>query len=206
MSAERAEAERLERLERRQRRIAWSILASMGAYVLAAIALDRYGRDRIPTGRYDAIIVAGARVWSDGEPSLTLLRRTERAVELWKAKVAPVMVMTGGVGRHPPSEAGVAADVALAAGVPAAAILLEDRSRSTEQNASFSRALLGERRVLVVTDAYHVLRSQHIYDRYYDHAFVLGVDIGWRPPVIESLREVAAVAWYFAGRALPTGA
>jgi uncharacterized SAM-binding protein YcdF (DUF218 family) len=52
------------------------------------------------------------------------------------------------------------------AGVPAAAIYLEDRSRSTEENALYSREIMqaqGWECAVVVTDSFHMLRAHWIF-------------------------------------------
>ncbi len=69
----------------------------------------------------DAIILLGAAVWRDG-PSPTLRRRTLHSAALWHAGTAPIIVVCGGLGRHPPTEAAAMANLLQAAGVPAAAI------------------------------------------------------------------------------------
>ncbi len=165
---------------------------------IAAASLDAHGRRAVPDGSWDAIVVAGCRVYPAGEPSPALRRRTERAVALWREEKAPVIVFTGGVGRNPPSEARVASDVARAMGVPDEALLLEDRSTSTEENARLAATLIDARRVLVVTDSYHVFRTRRVFARYFDEVDGAGsVGTPW-PRFLGSLREVGAVAYYWA--------
>lgn len=164
---------------------------------LAAAALDAHGRRAVVEGSWDAIVVAGCRVYPDGEPSPALRRRTERAVRLWREEKAPVIVFTGGVGRNPPSEAQVAGAVARSMGVPEEAILLEDRSTSTEENARLAATLIDARRVLVVTDSYHVFRTRRVFARYFEEVGGAGsVGTPW-PRFVGSFREVVAVAYYW---------
>ena len=165
---------------------------------LGPFALDWYGRAQLPAGQHDAIVVLGARVWPGGVPSKALKRRTRRAVELWKAGYAPRVVFTGGVGAHPPSEAHAAATYALELGLPETSIELEDHSRNTIENARFTRALIGPARVLVVTDAYHALRSGLIFRRFFPAVHLVGIPLGRLPPYQESLREIVALAGYAA--------
>lgn len=83
--------------------------------------------------------------------------------------VPPVLVMSGGQGPDEPvSEASAMAAYARELGVPAGAILLEDRSTTTRENIRFSSELLHslppERRidpdnVLLVTSDYHAVRT-----------------------------------------------
>ena len=191
------------RAARKLHRAAAAVFAALGSWALLAWCLDLYGRERRIRGSWDAIVVAGSRVWRDGEPSSAMVRRTRRGVELWQRGHAPIIVLTGGVGDHPPAEAVVAAGVAARLGVPKDALRLEAESRTTEENARNARRLLGARRVLVVTDAYHVLRSELIYSRYFPQVSVDGVELGWRPPVRGALREVLALVWYGLTRLSP---
>ena len=77
-------------------------------------------------------------------------RVAERAAELYLQGLAPIVVMTGGSGRHTEgmensTEADRYADVALEMGVPEEAILKEDRSTNTGENAAFTRDLLARK-------------------------------------------------------------
>jgi uncharacterized SAM-binding protein YcdF (DUF218 family) len=162
-------------------------------WVGAAFGLDAYGRRRTASGQFDAIVVAGAQVWRGGRASKALERRTLAAVELFKAGHAPRLVLTGGIGEHPPAQARAAAELARSHGVPESAIVIEERSHTTLENAAFARDLIGPRRVLVVTDAYHVLRCEIIYAHYFPDARLIGVPLGRHAPILDSLREVGAL-------------
>jgi uncharacterized SAM-binding protein YcdF (DUF218 family) len=174
------------------------VLGLLGAWLVAAGVLDNYGQ-RAPArgGDWDAIVVAGCRVHADGRPSVALARRTRLAVQLWKEGFAPRIVFTGGVGEGKVSEAAVAAGMARTQGVPAPAIVLEDRSTNTEENARFAREILGDgARVLVVTDSFHVYRAQRVFARHFAKAGGAGsVGMTW-PRTRGAVREVGAIAWY----------
>lgn len=170
--------------------------ASLG-YVSAAVLLDRYGRRTIAEAPFDAIIVLGCRVLADGRPSASLARRTDRAVELYHRGLAPTLIFTGGVGPGTPvSEAHAMARIARAQGVPDRDMMLEDRSTSTEENAREAAAQSEARRVLIVTDAYHVFRSERVFRRYFDHAVGTGSVGPTTARVRGALREVAALVGY----------
>jgi uncharacterized SAM-binding protein YcdF (DUF218 family) len=171
--------------------------------------LGRRWRDPAPapSGRpaggveFDAIIVAGCRVLPDGSPSIALSRRTERAVELWRRGLASTIVLTGGPrdGRH--AEARVAADVARGLGVPAEALVLEDRSTTTEENARFARDLLPGGPVIVVTDAFHAFRCERVFSRRFDRAVAVGPDPAPPATARDLLHEaVSLVAYAVTGR------
>lgn len=127
--------------------------------------VDRFGQ-REQAAPADAVVVLGARVLKGGVPSGALQARVEKAVELYQRGLAPRLVFSGGVGDHPPSEAQVMRSLAVQWGVPAEACTLEEQSHSTEQNARYSAELLrslGARRVVVVSDPYHLLRARQYF-------------------------------------------
>lgn len=112
-----------------------------------------------------AILILGAAVWRDG-PSPTLRRRTLHGAALFHAGRGDVVIPCGGLGRFPPSEAEAMAAMLRAAGVPDAAIRLEDTSTNTVENIRNAVALLGSKRdVLIVSDAYHLPRARLIARR-----------------------------------------
>ena len=71
------------------------------------------------------------------------------AAALWHARVAPIIIMSGGIAHRDSllatgwdsSEAQVFADVAVKEGVPRQAIILEDKAQNTGENFSRSKAL-----------------------------------------------------------------
>ncbi|MFK7998657.1 MAG: YdcF family protein [Polyangiales bacterium] len=165
-------------------------------YLAVAVGLDRYGQ-RAPAGKFDVIAVAGCRVLETGAPSVALRRRVRVAVRLWKDDIAPQIVFTGGVGDHPPSEAEAAARFAESLGVPRSAMHLESRSTSTEENARFAAEELGSnKRVVVVSSAYHVFRCERVFARHFDEVVGTGaIETAW-PRSRGALREVFALASY----------
>lgn len=156
--------------------------------------VDRFGR-REHAGRADALVVLGARVLPGGVPSGSLVARVEQAVALYHRGVAPWLVLSGGVGAHAPSEARVMLALAVEAGVPSSACVLEEQSHSTEGNARLSVRLLrerGARRVVVVSDPYHLLRARQCFRRE-------GLEVATSPaPIAGRMRAVDR--WYWTVR------
>lgn len=186
------------------RRSRWVLRMLVGALVVwagAALALDLRGRAPAPDGAWDLIIVAGCRVDPGGTPSLALQRRARLGVELWRAGRAPRVVFTGGLGEHAPTEARAAADFARGLGLPESAMILEERSTSTEENARFAAALLAEQavpaeRVLLVTDGYHTLRAERVFRRFFPEVHAVGSTPSLSVRTRGAMREVLALSWY----------
>jgi uncharacterized SAM-binding protein YcdF (DUF218 family) len=154
--------------------------------------------------QFDAIVVLGAAVWDGGRPSPTLLRRINHAAELYHEGAAPLIVGSGGLGKHPPSEADVMLAQLVGLGVPASVIRTETRSHTTLENAVFTARILRQnnlKNVLVVSDKYHLPRAVLCFRKLGFAAQGSGPD--WskaRPPISRWLysymREMAAYPVY----------
>lgn len=111
-------------------------------------------------------LVLGAAVWPTG-PSPTLNRRTRHAAALFHAGAVTRIVVCGGLGLHPPTEAEAMHAILRHEGVPDAAIVREAHSRTTGENLAFAKPLLPPdvRTIVIVTDRYHALRSRLVARR-----------------------------------------
>lgn len=175
--------------------------APVGALGGIAAWLDWYGGgDPGPRGA-DVVVVAGCRVLPDGRPSPALARRVDLAVGLIRDGVAPRLLLTGGVGAGAPtSEARCAADRARAAGIPEAALLLEEASRDTLQNAAFAARVweagggrAADARVVVVTDRCHVFRCTRMFAAHFGRVAGAGATPPADARVRSALREGVSV-------------
>ena len=74
---------------------------------------------------YDYIIVFGAAVRPDGQPSAVLRHRLEAAITWAKSRPQARFLVTGGLGDHPPSEAEAMRRYLLDRGIEESAIVIE---------------------------------------------------------------------------------
>jgi uncharacterized SAM-binding protein YcdF (DUF218 family) len=92
-----------------------------------------------------------------------LVARVDHAVTLYKKGYAPKILMSGGIDKEDnANEAETMKKIATVSGVPAADILMEDKSTSTYENFAFSQKILsdtGLQTVIIVTDPYHNARA-----------------------------------------------
>lgn len=131
--------------------IAW--LACVAVWIAAGPGED-------PKTSADTAIVLGAAVDTD-TPSPVFEARIDHAIALYDAGRVQRIFFTGA--RSPEdtiSEAAAARDYALAAGVPASAISIEENSRTTRQNLVEAQRVMGlSQSVLIVSDPLHLRRA-----------------------------------------------
>ena len=116
------------------------------------------------TGGFDAVIVLGAQVKPDGEPSVQLSWRLDTAVKVWNRKNVPIVVCGAQGKDEPATEAAVMKQYLSAKGIPEEMILTDPDSFNTQQNLKNAKALLDQypgtiRKIVIVTSDYHVPRS-----------------------------------------------
>ncbi len=166
-------------------------------------SITKIGEETSP-GPADVIIVLGAAVWPHG-PSPALQARLTHAVQLYEAGYADRMILTGGLGNHPPTEAEAMQAAMLVLGVEREAMYLEEQATNTVENLKFSREIMQEQgweRAIIVSDFFHIKRALLI-------AGDLGIDAVGAPAknsvlyqnrdlrVSNTLREVLALSSYY---------
>ena len=111
--------------------------------------------------RSDAIIVLGAQVYSDGNPSPQLELRLEAALKAYQADPRLIIACGARGSNEPAPEGQVMREWLIAQGVPADQVLAENESRNTKQNLENAKKLLPEdaRSVTIVTSDYHLPRA-----------------------------------------------
>jgi uncharacterized SAM-binding protein YcdF (DUF218 family) len=114
----------------------------------------------------DAIAVFGAAEYG-GRPSPVLHARLDHAVELYRKRIAPLVITLGG-GSDKDSgntEGGVGRNYLLANGIPFGDILAETHSIDTEQQVQRLDAIARENNlhhIVVVSDATHLFRVREL--------------------------------------------
>ena len=136
-----------------------ALLAANGFVVAAAAPHCRSGA-AATAARAEAIVVLGARIHPDGTPYHMLVDRLATALELWRAGVAPRLVLSGRGG------GGLAVDEVAAMrrwleqrGVPPAQLVDDGEGLRTRDTMRRCRDAFGLRSVVVVTNGFHLARS-----------------------------------------------
>jgi uncharacterized SAM-binding protein YcdF (DUF218 family) len=150
-------------------RVAWyATVVVVAIWLLALGAVIAWGsRDRAKAS--DAIVVLGAaQYW--GKPSPVLRARLDHAISLWRRGLAPLVVLTGGVGvGDTTSEAAVSRKYVVGEGIPDSVILLETTGRTTRESLRSVANMLqsrDQRTVILVSDPFHMLRLDILARRF----------------------------------------
>lgn len=135
-------------------------IATAGTYLLSFLAVllvSRLDQHR-PA---DAIVVLGAAQY-DGRPSPVLKARLDHAADLFRARDADLIVVTGGiVAGDRMSEATAGQRYLVAAGIPAGAVVVQPEGRTTSGSMDAVAEYLhgvGRERVILVSDPFHLAR------------------------------------------------
>lgn len=147
-----------------------------------------------------AIVIFGAAVRADGQPSATLRRRVQAALDFGRQRPGTLYVPTGGVGRHGPAEALVMRDLLLDAGVAPDRVLAEQTGTDTLSSARACTRLLRQSgfagRVYAASSAYHLPRCVALLR-------LAGLDAHPCPPPPGPASRRFCKRWYWRLREVP---
>ena len=143
-----------------------SLLAAVcAAAVLVTLGMmARAAGKRPPEDMPCTVIVLGCQVLEDGRPSLMLQKRIDAAYGYLSAHPDAACVASGGLDdSETVTEAQCIRSTLVSMGIGEGRIYLEDRSRSTEENLSFSAAIIREQglpqQAVIASDNFHQLRA-----------------------------------------------
>lgn len=160
-------------------------VASLGAIYTAECANVIAQSRGDPPRPVDTAVVLGFGLLRGGAVSPVFEARIARGVALRRDGLARRLLLTGGVGAHPPAESVAAHARAVALGVPEADLLREDRSHTTRENMIEARRVLREAGVpegpvAVVSDTFHLARARRLArDAGLDPVMVSAVSPAW---------------------------
>ncbi|MBE6563229.1 MAG: SanA protein [Ruminococcaceae bacterium] len=110
----------------------------------------------------DCILVLGCLVRGDGSPSHMLSDRIDTGISLYKTGAAPKLLMSGDHGRENYDEVGTMKDIAVAEGIPSADVFEDHAGFSTYESLYRAKEIFGVKKVIIVTQKYHLYRALYI--------------------------------------------
>ena len=135
-------------------------LLILGA-IITAVSIAQYGK-LDEKADSDAAIVLGAAT-SDGEISPVYRERINHGIWLYENGYVDYLILTGGVGDGKKiSDAFLAKQYVISLSVPEEAVLMEEKSRITEENLEYAKAVMEEHSLdtaIIVSDPLHMKRA-----------------------------------------------
>lgn len=110
----------------------------------------------------DCILVLGAGIRTDGSPSPMLQDRLNTGIALYQNGAAPKLLMSGDHGRKKYNEVQTMKDIALDQGVPSEDVFMDHAGFSTYDSLYRARDVFQARKVIIVTQKYHLYRALYI--------------------------------------------
>jgi uncharacterized SAM-binding protein YcdF (DUF218 family) len=138
-------------------------LLATGAVLLISCAVLVCTGLRDDEAHADLAVVPGNTVQTDGTPSPRLAARLDRALEVYRAGLVPLIFVSGGVGKEGWDEAEVMRGYLIERGVPAEAVVMDSEGRTTFATAVNLQRLMAQRGLtsaMVVTQYFHVPRTK----------------------------------------------
>ena len=152
----------------------------------------------------DYVIVFGAAVGPDGRPSAVLRHRLEAAAHWAKGRSNVRVLVTGGLGRHPPAEAEVMRRYLLERGIEESAVMTEPEGLDTFASAlnciEILRRQSDVRTVRLCSSSFHLPRCRLIFQALGVTAGKVEIEsdrqvLGLGRWLRASLREIPATVW-----------
>ena len=125
----------------------------------------------------DCILVLGAGLRKDNSPSPILRERIDRGVKLYYLGAAPKLLMSGDHGRVGYNEVGVMKSLAIQADIPSHDVFMDHAGFSTYESLYRARDVFCAKRVIIVSQKYHLYRALYIADQLGLEAYGVGADV-----------------------------
>ncbi|MBP5244991.1 MAG: YdcF family protein [Clostridia bacterium] len=142
--------------------LAAAILSAVNAYVVFS-AKDRVFEkaDFAKIENADCILVLGAGV-RDETPSPMLKDRLDCALYLYNGGKAPKIIMSGDHGTENYDEVNVMKNYAVEKGVPSCDVFMDHAGFSSYDSIYRAKEIFGAKKIIIVTQKYHLYRSLYI--------------------------------------------
>ena len=141
---------------------------------------------------YDAILVLGAGIWGD-KPSPMLEDRLLTAISLYEEGVSPKIIMSGDHGRKDYDEVNLMKNFVKEKGIPSENIFMDHAGFSTYESLYRAKEIFGVKKIIIVTQKYHLYRSLYIANKLGIEAVGVPADIRtYAGQAKRELREMVA--------------
>jgi len=123
----------------------------------------------------DCIIILGAGIWGD-KPSPMLEDRLLEGIKLYQNGVSDKIIMSGDHGRKEYDEVNIMKNYAIEKGIPSENIFMDHAGFSTYESIYRAKDIFEAKKVVIVTQKYHLYRALYIANRLGLEAYGIGAD------------------------------
>ena len=123
----------------------------------------------------DCIIILGAGIWGD-KPSPMLEDRLQEGINLYQNGVFDKIIMSGDHGRKEYDEVNIMKNYAIEKGIPSENIFMDHAGFSTYESIYRAKDIFQVKKVIIVTQKYHLYRALYIANRLGLEAYGVGAD------------------------------
>ena len=125
---------------------------------------------QIITGINYIVVLAGSHILDQRLPitsqfSYDGLVRLIEGIRLHKKAPGAKLILSGGIGNDPVTDAEIMADLAISLGIPENEIILETKSMNTFEEALFIKPIVKDEKFLLVTSALHMPRAISLFKK-----------------------------------------
>ncbi len=138
---------------------------SINAYVKSKTKGNILTEEQIQTKEnIDCILVLGAKV-ENGKPRPMLKDRLDVGIKLYNNKVSPKLLMSGDHGQKQYDEVNVMKSYAESLGVPSEDVFMDHAGFSTYESVYRAKEIFKAKKIVIVTQKYHLYRALYIAER-----------------------------------------
>lgn len=123
----------------------------------------------------DCIIVLGAGIWGD-KPSPMLQDRLDQAIQLYNSGISDKIIMSGDHGSEEYDEVNIMKKYAIERGVPSEAVFMDHAGFSSYETIYRAKEIFEAKKVIVVTQEYHLYRTLYIANMFDLEAYGVRAD------------------------------
>lgn len=123
----------------------------------------------------DCIIVLGAGIWRE-KPSPMLEDRLLEGINLYNNNVSNKIIMSGDHGREEYDEVNIMKNYAIEKGIPSENIFMDHAGFSTYESIYRAKEIFEAKKVVIVTQKYHLYRALYIANQLGLEAYGVGAD------------------------------
>lgn len=140
----------------------------------------------------DCIIILGAGVWGD-KPSPILEDRLLEGIKLYQNNVSDKIIMSGDHGRESYDEVNIMKNYAIEKGIPSENIFMDHAGFSTYESIYRARDIFKAKKIVIVTQKYHLYRALYAANCLGLEAYGVGADPRqYSGATFRELREILA--------------